>query len=78
MAKKKDSEKHEDGQKGKYNKDDADANDLENFVDDISDEGNTVIHLVVCEVFSLFKCSDRCLIISRITWGRVTKKTKNL
>lgn len=40
MAKKKDSEKqHEDGQKGnKYNKDDADA-DLENFVDDVSDEG---------------------------------------
>lgn len=37
MAKKKDSEKHEDGQKGKYNKDD-DA-DLENFVDDVTDEG---------------------------------------
>lgn len=41
MAKKKDSEKHEDGQKGKYNKDDADANELENFVDDITDEGKT-------------------------------------
>lgn len=41
MAKKKDSEKHEDGQKGKYNKDDVDANELENFVDDITDEGNT-------------------------------------
>lgn len=40
MAKKKDSEKHEDGQKGKYNKDDE-ANELENFVDDITDEGNT-------------------------------------
>lgn len=40
MAKKKDSEKHEDGQKGKYNKDDADA-ELENFVDEISDEGDT-------------------------------------
>lgn len=53
MAKKKDSEKHEDGQKGKYNKDDADANDLENFVDDISDEGNTVIHSMVCKIFSL-------------------------
>ncbi len=39
MAKKKDSEKHEDGQRGKYNKDDADANELENFVDDITDEG---------------------------------------
>lgn len=39
MAKKKDSEKHEDGQRGgKYNKDDADANELENFVDDITDE----------------------------------------
>jgi hypothetical protein len=45
MAKKKDSEKHEDGQKGKYNKDDAEANELENFVDDISDEGNTEILL---------------------------------
>jgi len=43
MAKKKDSEKHEDGQKGgKHNKDDADANELENFVDDITDEGKTV------------------------------------
>jgi len=42
MAKKKDSEKHEDGQKGgKHNKDDADANELENFVDDITDEGKT-------------------------------------
>jgi len=42
MAKKKDSEKHEDGQRGgKYNKDDADANELENFVDDITDEGKT-------------------------------------
>lgn len=45
MAKKKDSEKHDDGQKGKYNKDDAEANELENFVDDISDEGNTEILL---------------------------------
>lgn len=43
MAKKKDSEKHEDGQKGKYNKDDTDA-DLENFVDEISDEGNGATH----------------------------------
>lgn len=42
MAKKKDSEKHEDGQKGKYNKDDVDASELENFVDDITDEGNVL------------------------------------
>lgn len=43
MAKKKDSEKHEDGQKGKYNKDDVDAAELENFVDDITDEGNAFL-----------------------------------
>lgn len=46
MAKKKDSEKHEDGQKGKYNKDDAEA-DLENFVDDISDEGITEMNFPI-------------------------------
>lgn len=45
MAKKKDSEKHEDGQKGKYNKDDSDA-DLDNFVDDVTDEGKINLQLV--------------------------------
>lgn len=37
MAKQKDAEKQEDGQKGKYNKDDTDINNI--IIEDISDEG---------------------------------------
>lgn len=69
MAKKKDSEKHEDGQKGKYNKDD-DANELENFVDDISDEGNADILIIISCIFI-----GTPFVVSRVTWGCASKET---
>jgi len=65
MAKKKDSEKHEDGQKGKYNKDDADV-DLDNFVDDITDEG--IVDEMHCTIFTATSpLTFFCIYVSRVT-----------